>query len=65
MNMKYTALKQFGLFILCVQEIDGEYWISGQSEEEVQQKAAERFGVSPDKITLKQGEETCTDLIRS
>ena len=48
-----------------MQEIDGKYWISGQSEEEVQQKAAERFGVSPDKITLKQGEETCTDLIRS
>lgn len=35
--------------------MDGHYWVSGRSEEEARQKAAKRFNVSADKITLRQG----------
>lgn len=36
--------------------MDGHYWVSGRSEEEAREKAAKRFNVSPDKISLRQGE---------
>ena len=32
------------------------FYRSGRTEEEVLKKAAERFNVAPEKITLKQGE---------
>ena len=38
-----------------MQEEDGEYWISGRSEEEAREKAVQKFKVSEDKISLKQG----------
>uniref|UniRef100_A0A8C5HE09 valine--tRNA ligase n=1 Tax=Gouania willdenowi TaxID=441366 RepID=A0A8C5HE09_GOUWI len=38
-------------------DIDGHYWVSGRSEEEARAKAAKRFNVSTDKITLKQDED--------
>ena len=33
------------------------FYSSGRTEEEVLKKAAERFNVAPEKITLKQGTE--------
>lgn len=33
---------------------DNKYWVSGRSEEEAKEKAAKRFAVSIDKISLKQ-----------
>ena len=36
-------------------DTDGEYWITGRTEEEAVTKAAEKFNVSPDKIKLRQG----------
>ncbi|XP_028327250.1 valine--tRNA ligase-like isoform X1 [Gouania willdenowi] len=39
------------------EDIDGHYWVSGRSEEEARAKAAKRFNVSTDKITLKQDED--------
>ena len=33
-------------------------YFSGRTEEEVLKKAAERFNVAPEKITLKQGAES-------
>uniref|UniRef100_A0A8C2YPH0 valine--tRNA ligase n=1 Tax=Chinchilla lanigera TaxID=34839 RepID=A0A8C2YPH0_CHILA len=36
---------------------DGRYWVSGRSEAEARDKAAKEFGVSPDKIALKQDED--------
>ena len=38
-----------------LKDVDGHYWVSGRSEDEAREKAAKRFGVSPDKITLRQG----------
>lgn len=35
--------------------MDGHYWVSGRSEDEAREKAAKRFNVSADKITLRQG----------
>lgn len=35
--------------------MDGHYWVSGPTEEEAREKAAKRFSVSSDKITLRQG----------
>uniref|UniRef100_A0A3Q1FP25 Valine--tRNA ligase n=1 Tax=Acanthochromis polyacanthus TaxID=80966 RepID=A0A3Q1FP25_9TELE len=39
------------------EDMDGHYWVSGRSEEEAREKAAERFNVSVDKITLRQDED--------
>ncbi|AWO96362.1 putative valine--tRNA ligase-like isoform 3 [Scophthalmus maximus] len=39
------------------EDMDGHYWVSGRSEEEARQKAAKRFCVSVDKITLRQDED--------
>ncbi|XP_050688997.1 valine--tRNA ligase-like isoform X2 [Eriocheir sinensis] len=36
------------------QQKSDEYWVSGRTEEEARQKAALKFGVSPDEIKLKQ-----------
>lgn len=38
-----------------LKDMDGHYWVSGRSEEEARQKAAKRFNVSADRITLRQG----------
>lgn len=48
------------IYFLCfcfvsLQDMDGHYWVSGRSEEEAREKAAKRFNVSADKITLRQG----------
>ena len=37
------------------QDMDGHYWVSGRTEEEARDKAAQRFSVSADKISLRQG----------
>lgn len=37
------------------QDPDGRYWVSGRTKAEALEKAAEEFGVSPDKISLQQG----------
>jgi len=36
---------------------DGKYWVSGRDEQEAKEKAAKLFGVSVDKISLKQDED--------
>uniref|UniRef100_A0A7N6A3U3 valine--tRNA ligase n=1 Tax=Anabas testudineus TaxID=64144 RepID=A0A7N6A3U3_ANATE len=38
-------------------DVDGHYWVSGRSAEEAKEKAAKRFNVSADKITLRQDED--------
>uniref|UniRef100_A0A665VVH6 Valine--tRNA ligase n=1 Tax=Echeneis naucrates TaxID=173247 RepID=A0A665VVH6_ECHNA len=38
-------------------DMDGHYWVSGRSEEEAREKAAQRFNVSADKVTLRQDED--------
>ena len=47
---------------LLLQDTDDNYWVVARSEEEARQKAATKFNVSIDKITLKQGQykETAT-----
>uniref|UniRef100_A0A8B9KKM6 Valine--tRNA ligase n=1 Tax=Astyanax mexicanus TaxID=7994 RepID=A0A8B9KKM6_ASTMX len=37
------------------EDVDGHYWVSGRSEEEAREKAAKRFNVTADKISLRQG----------
>uniref|UniRef100_A0A8C3T678 valine--tRNA ligase n=1 Tax=Chelydra serpentina TaxID=8475 RepID=A0A8C3T678_CHESE len=39
------------------EDTDGRYWVSGRSEEEAKDKAAKAFGVTPDKISLRQDED--------
>uniref|UniRef100_A0A3P9PD96 Valine--tRNA ligase n=1 Tax=Poecilia reticulata TaxID=8081 RepID=A0A3P9PD96_POERE len=39
------------------EDMDGHYWVSGRSEEEAKEKAAKRFNVSVDKISLRQDED--------
>uniref|UniRef100_A0A671YNW0 Valine--tRNA ligase n=1 Tax=Sparus aurata TaxID=8175 RepID=A0A671YNW0_SPAAU len=39
------------------EDMDGHYWVSGSTEEEAREKAAKRFSVSTDKITLRQDED--------
>ncbi|XP_032235539.1 valine--tRNA ligase [Nematostella vectensis] len=39
------------------EDIDDKYWVSGRSLEEATKKAAERFGVTEDKIHLRQDED--------
>ncbi|KAL5011505.1 hypothetical protein ScPMuIL_010056 [Solemya velum] len=39
------------------QDIDGEYWVCGRTEDEARQKAAEKFKVPAEKISLKQDED--------
>uniref|UniRef100_H3B5X3 valine--tRNA ligase n=1 Tax=Latimeria chalumnae TaxID=7897 RepID=H3B5X3_LATCH len=39
------------------EDTDGKYWISGRSEEEARMKATKVFGVSPEKISLRQDED--------
>lgn len=38
-----------------LQDTDDQYWVSGRNEEEAKEKAAARFNVSKDKISLRQG----------
>uniref|UniRef100_A0A8C4DJQ8 valine--tRNA ligase n=1 Tax=Dicentrarchus labrax TaxID=13489 RepID=A0A8C4DJQ8_DICLA len=40
-----------------VTDMDGHYWVCGRTEEEAREKAAKRFNVSADKITLRQDED--------
>uniref|UniRef100_A0A8C2F5Y5 valine--tRNA ligase n=1 Tax=Cyprinus carpio TaxID=7962 RepID=A0A8C2F5Y5_CYPCA len=40
-----------------VSDVDGHYWVSGRSEEEAREKAAKRFNVTADKISLRQDED--------
>ncbi|XP_026795850.3 valine--tRNA ligase [Pangasianodon hypophthalmus] len=39
------------------EDVDGHYWVSGRSEKEAREKAAERFNVTADKISLRQDED--------
>ncbi|BFZ05935.1 hypothetical protein BsWGS_08973 [Bradybaena similaris] len=39
------------------QNTDGNYWVSGQTEQEAKAKAAARFGVEASKLTLTQDED--------
>ncbi|CAM4561852.1 valine--tRNA ligase isoform X1 [Lepidochelys kempii] len=39
------------------EDTDGRYWVSGRSEEEAKDKAAKAFGVTPDKISLRQDDD--------
>ncbi|TNN81671.1 Valine--tRNA ligase [Liparis tanakae] len=39
------------------EDMDGHYWVSGRSEEEAREKAAKRFNVSADKVSLRQDED--------
>lgn len=41
--------------LMPIKDMDGHYWVSGRSEDEAREKAAQRFNVSADKITLRQG----------
>lgn len=43
-------------FSSLVKDVDGHYWVSGRSEEEAREKAAKRFNVPVDKISLRQGD---------
>uniref|UniRef100_A0A8C1RWU6 valine--tRNA ligase n=1 Tax=Cyprinus carpio TaxID=7962 RepID=A0A8C1RWU6_CYPCA len=38
-------------------DVDGHYWVSGRSQEEAREKAAKRFNVTADKISLRQDED--------
>lgn len=38
-----------------LQPNEGEYWVSGRSEEEALEKASKKFQVSKEKIKVKQG----------
>uniref|UniRef100_A0A8C7LXX7 valine--tRNA ligase n=1 Tax=Oncorhynchus mykiss TaxID=8022 RepID=A0A8C7LXX7_ONCMY len=39
------------------EDMDGHYWVSGRTEEDARDKAAKRFNVSTDKVTLRQDED--------
>lgn len=39
------------------EDMDGHYWVSGRTEQEAREKAAKRFNVTADKITLRQDED--------
>uniref|UniRef100_A0A673ISI1 Valine--tRNA ligase n=1 Tax=Sinocyclocheilus rhinocerous TaxID=307959 RepID=A0A673ISI1_9TELE len=39
------------------EDMDGHYWVSGRSQEEAREKAAKRFNVTADKISLRQDED--------
>lgn len=43
-------------FVSPLKDVDGHYWVSGRSEEEAREKAAKRFNVPVDKISLRQGD---------
>lgn len=45
--------------------MDGHYWVSGRSEEEAREKAAKRFNVTADKISLRQGASLTHTLLLS
>ena len=47
------------------QEKEGEFWVSGRSEEEARQKASSKFGVPLEKIMLKQGTSSHSLLVSS
>ncbi|CAB3983281.1 Valine--tRNA ligase [Paramuricea clavata] len=38
-------------------DLNDKYWVSGSNEEKAKEKAAQRFGVSKDKISLRQDED--------
>ena len=40
---------------------EGEYWVSGRSDEEALEKAAKKFNVAKEKIKLERG--TCVLLV--
>ena len=42
-----------------LQDTNDEYWVSGRTEEEARKKAAEKFKVTEDKISLRQGMNAC------
>lgn len=42
---------------VCGEEMDNKYWVSGRTEDEAREKAAKRFNVSADKISLRQDED--------
>ncbi|XP_060707050.1 valine--tRNA ligase [Hemiscyllium ocellatum] len=39
------------------EDADGNYWVSGQTEDIAREKAARKFNVSPDQISLRQDED--------
>lgn len=43
--------------------MDGDYWVSGRSEQEAKEKAAKRFNVTVDKISLRQGKINLIDVL--
>lgn len=43
-------------FASLLKDVDGHYWVSGRSVEEAREKAAKRFNVPVDKISLRQGD---------
>ncbi|CAB0037005.1 unnamed protein product [Trichogramma brassicae] len=45
-----NIIGDYGIFTVS----DDERWVSGRTEEEAKEKAAKKFGVSADKVTLKQ-----------
>lgn len=56
-DVKYNhLLPSLSIFYkIILQDIDGNYWVCGKTEEEARKNAAEKFKVSEDKISLKQG----------
>ena len=42
-----------------LQDTNDEYWVSGRTEEEAKKNAAEKFKVTEDKISLRQGMNAC------
>ena len=48
-----------GILIFFIVILLCRFCFSGRTEEEVMKKAAERFNVAPEKITLKQGKNCC------
>lgn len=45
--------------------MDGDYWVSGRSEQEAKEKAAKRFNVTVDKISLRQGKISLINALRA
>ena len=41
--------------MMSFQPKEGEYWVSGRTEEEALEKAAKKFNVSKEKVVLSQG----------
>ena len=54
---KWKATSRILIFVIVI--LLCRFCFSGRTEEEVLKKAAERFNVAPEKITLKQGKNCC------